>query len=86
MPRGSQRIFQDQNDRFLTCCLWFDTKPVRFISTEADPTVTCGALRRVGGQYEVNMKESPNPLYPQSMPKDINRSTYLIFQPKGMPL
>ena len=26
MPRGSQRIFQDQNDRFLTCCLWFDTK------------------------------------------------------------
>ena len=52
MPWGSQRIFQDQNDRFLTCCLWFDTKPVRFISTEVDPTVTCGALRRVGGQYE----------------------------------
>ena len=52
MPRGSQRIFQDENDRFLTCCLWFDTKPVRFISTEADPTVNCGALRRVGGQYE----------------------------------
>ena len=27
MPWGSQRIFQDENDRFLTCCLWFDTKP-----------------------------------------------------------
>ena len=52
MPCGSQRIFQDENDRFLTCCLWFDTKPVRFISTEADPTVICSALCRIGAQYE----------------------------------
>ena len=51
MPHGSHRIFQDQNDKFLTC-LWFDTKPVRFISTEADPTIVCAALRRVRAQYE----------------------------------
>ena len=44
MPRGSHKIFQDENDLFLTCCLWFDTK--------ADPTVVSFALRRVGGKYE----------------------------------
>ena len=33
MPRGYHKIFQDENDRLLTCCVWFDTKPVRFIST-----------------------------------------------------
>ena len=52
MPRGSHKIFQDENDPFLTCCLWYDTKPVRFISTEANPTVICAALHRVGAQYE----------------------------------
>ena len=52
LPRGSHRIFQDENDRFLTCCLWFDTKPVRFISTEADPTVIAFALHRIGLKYE----------------------------------
>ena len=52
MPRGSHKIFQDENDRFLTCCLWFDTKPVRFVSTASDPTVVSFALRRVGGKYE----------------------------------
>ena len=51
MPRRSHRIFQDENEKFLTCCLWFDTKPVRFISTEADPTVIAFALHWVGSQY-----------------------------------
>ena len=52
MPRGTHRIFQDENDKFLTCCLWFDTKPVRFISTEADPTILCAALHWIRAQYE----------------------------------
>ena len=36
----------------MTCCLWFDTKPVHFISTEADPTIVCAALCRIGAQYK----------------------------------
>ena len=52
MPRGSHKIFQDENDHFLTCCLWFDTKAVRFVSTASDPTVVSFALRKVGGKYE----------------------------------
>ena len=52
MARGSHKIFQDENDRNISCCLWMDTKPVWFISTESDPTKFCSALRRVGGRYE----------------------------------
>ena len=52
MPRGYHKIFQDENDRLLTCCAWFDTKPVRFISTASDPTIVSFVLRRVGGNYE----------------------------------
>ena len=52
MPRVSHKIFQDENDQFLTCCLWFDTKPVRCVSTASDPTIVSFALRRVGGKYE----------------------------------
>ena len=44
MPHGSHKIFQDEDDPFLTFCLWYHTKPVRFISTEANLTVICVAL------------------------------------------
>ena len=39
VPRGWHKIFQDENDRFLTICVWNDTKAVRFVSTCSDPTV-----------------------------------------------
>ena len=52
VPRGTHRIFQDENNPNLTCTLWFDTKPVQFISTETDPRIVCSTLRRVSGQYE----------------------------------
>ena len=52
VPRGCHKIFQDENDRFLTICVWNDTKAVRFVSTCSDPTVVSFALRRVGGNYE----------------------------------
>ena len=52
MTRGSHKIFQDENDRNLSCCVWMDTKAVRFISTECDPTKFGFALRRIGGKYE----------------------------------
>ena len=32
--------------------MWFDTKPVWFISTETDPHIVCSTLRRVSGCYE----------------------------------
>ena len=32
--------------------MWFDTKPVWFISTETDPRTVCSTLRRVSGRYE----------------------------------
>ena len=52
VPRGTHRIFQDENNPNLTCAVWFDTKPVWFISTETDPRIVCSTLRRVSGQYE----------------------------------
>ena len=45
-------IFQDENSPNLTCAMWFDTKPVQFISTETDPCIVCTTLRRVSGHYE----------------------------------
>ena len=52
VPRGWHKIFQDENDRFLTICVWNDTKAVRFVSTCSDPTVVSFALTRVGGNYK----------------------------------
>ena len=52
VPRGTSKIFQCENNRNLTCALWHDTKAVRFLSTEANPTINCAALRRIGGRYE----------------------------------
>ena len=51
-PRGSFKIFQDKDKRNLTICCWRDCKWVRFCSTEADPRITCAALRRINGRYE----------------------------------
>ena len=51
-PRGSHKILQDENDQNVTCAVWFDTKPVRFISVETDPRIVCSALRRIQGHYE----------------------------------
>ena len=51
MVRGEFKIFQDAENRNLTCCVWKDTKAVRFISTQCNPTITCSALRRVSGEY-----------------------------------
>ena len=51
-PRGTHQIFQDQNNPNLTCAIWFDTKPVRFILTETDPRIVGSTLRRVQGKYE----------------------------------
>ena len=51
MARGAHKTFQDKNNPNLTCCIWKDTKPVCFISTESDPTVVTAALRRVSSSY-----------------------------------
>ena len=51
-PRGTHQIFQDENNRNLTCAVWFGMKPVRFISTETDPWIVGSTLRRVQGKYE----------------------------------
>ena len=32
--------------------MWFDIKPVQFISTETDLHIVCSTLRRVSGHYE----------------------------------
>ena len=52
MARGAYKVFQCENNRNVTCCVWIDTRAVRFVSCEADPTKGGGALRRVGGRYE----------------------------------
>ena len=51
MARGAHKTFQDKNNPNLTYCIWKDTKPVCFISTESDPTVVTAALRRVSSSY-----------------------------------
>ena len=48
VPRGCLKIFQDENDRFLTSCLWNDTKAVRFVSTCSDPTLKIQMCRFSG--------------------------------------
>ena len=52
LPRGTHRIFQDKNNRNLTTCYWWDTKPVRFLSCHCDPRTVTFALRRVQARYE----------------------------------
>ena len=51
MVRGDFKIFQNAENRNLTCCVWKDTKAVRFISTQCDPRIRCSALRRISGEY-----------------------------------
>ena len=51
MARGEFKNFQSETNRNLTCCVWKDTKAVWFLSTQSDPTITCSALRRIGGEY-----------------------------------
>ena len=51
MVRGEFKIFQDTENCNLTCCVWKDTKAVRFISTQCNPTIRCSALRRISGEY-----------------------------------
>ena len=51
MAKGEFKIFQSEMNQNLTCCVWKDTKTVLFLSTQSDPTITCPALHRVGGEY-----------------------------------
>ena len=51
MARGAHKTFQDRNNPALTCTVWKDTKAVRFISTETNPTVMSFALHRVASSY-----------------------------------
>ena len=75
MPRGYHKIFQDKNDQLLTCCLCFDIKPVRFISTASDATIVSFALRRVGGNYEC-VSQPVIPINYQSKYKSVNFLDY----------
>ena len=36
VPRGTRRIFQDENNHNLTCAVWFDTKPVPIQKVQAN--------------------------------------------------
>ena len=47
----NSKFFQAAENRNLTCCVWQDTKAVRFISTQCNPTIRCSALRKVSGEY-----------------------------------
>ena len=51
ITRGAHKTFQDSNNPDLTCTVWKDTKAVRFLSTETNPTVVSFALRRVASSY-----------------------------------
>ena len=51
MLRGEHKIFQDRKNRNLTCCVWQDTKQVRYASVAIDPAVVGVAVRRVSRNY-----------------------------------
>ena len=51
MVRGKHRVWQDANNRNLTCTLWQDTKLVSFLSTCTDPTVVTHCTRRINREY-----------------------------------
>ena len=51
LERGQSRICQDRKHTDLTCCVWKDTKDVRFASTKASPMLSCTTIRRIRGTY-----------------------------------
>ena len=50
-PRGTIHMFQDTTERNLTTCVWMDSKPVRFLSTLAQPKLFVSTPRRVKSRY-----------------------------------
>ena len=51
MIRGEHKIYQDKKNPNLTCCVWQDTKHVRYASVACDPSVVGVAVRRVSRNY-----------------------------------
>lgn len=50
-PRGWSSVYQDKKEPNLTCCIWQDTKIVRFLSTVSKPTLFPKCVRRSGRTY-----------------------------------
>ena len=51
MVRGEHKIYQDKKNLNLTCCVWQDTKQVRYASVACDPSIVGVAVRRVSRNY-----------------------------------
>jgi len=49
LPRGEYRTYQSRRLSNLTTSIWWDTKEVRFVSTQANPEISGYAVRRVSG-------------------------------------
>ena len=45
LARGEHKIYQDKKNPNLTCCVWADTKNVRYASVACDPTVVGVTIR-----------------------------------------
>ena len=51
MVRGEHKMFQDKKNPNLTCCVWQDTKQVRYASVACDPSIVGVAVRRISRTY-----------------------------------
>lgn len=65
--RGQYETWQDSDLSSLSCSLWKDTKPVRFISTFANVNVNAQIQRRVGGRIVPLQSPHVQTLYGQFM-------------------
>ena len=51
LVRGEHKMYQDKKNPNLTCCVWQDTKPVRYASVACDPSIVGVAIRRISRNY-----------------------------------
>ena len=51
LTRGEHKIYQDKKTPNLTCCVWADTKYVRYASVACDPTVVGVTIHQISRNY-----------------------------------
>ena len=51
LVRGEHKMYQDKKNPNLTCCVWQDTKPVRYASVACDPSIVGVAIHRISRNY-----------------------------------
>ena len=84
--RGWCEVYQDKKEPALTCCIWQDTKTVRFLSTVSKPTLFPMCTRRTGRTYvQISQQHAAHAynLFMNGTDKfDQKRGTYTVSKPR----